>query len=331
MTGASNMGTDTRVAVGVEVTGSGANVALVDCQGRIHFRCQARTLWGRPATATLEPYIRAIEAALAYAQVAGFQVCGLGVCVPGSVDTMEGRPLQLPTLPALNNFPLSDFLAARYKLLVKLFVDVDAILLGEQRFGAGADRDFQEVQRVLLLRANAVVGAALMADGKLEQTAQSTIGHICHMPASTSGPRCSCGKRGCINMLASLDAMRKMVQRALQRGEETSLAQRLLNGENFTPQLLAEEAARGDAVAMHVYSEVGRWLGVATTRYIDLFEPQALILAGDVFVANGRLFTQVRHALVAHASSRVATMVEVALAKLGGDAALVGCASAFFV
>jgi glucokinase len=324
------MGTDKRVAVGIEVTGSGANVALVDGLGRIHYRCQARTLWGRPATATLEPYIRAIEAALAYAQVACFQVCGLGVCVPGSIDATAGRPLQLPTLPALNNFPLCDFLTARYKLPVKLFVDVDAALLGEQRYGAGAYH-YQGFQRVLLLRANAVVGAALIVGGKLEQATQAAIGHICHMPASTSGPRCSCGKRGCINMLASLDAMRKMVQRALLRGEETSLAQRLLDGENFTPQLLAEEAARGDSVAGHVYSEVGRWLGAATVRYIDLFEPQALILAGDIFVASDRLFTQVRHALITHASSRVATMVEVALAQLGGDAALIGCATAFFV
>src|SRR5579863_9546275 len=55
--------------------------------------------------------------------------------------------------------------------------------------------------------------------------------------------------------------MRRMVQRALQRGEETSLAHRLIKGEIFTPQLLAEEAARGDRVAIHVYSEVGRWLG----------------------------------------------------------------------
>ncbi|HLX40272.1 MAG TPA: ROK family protein, partial [Ktedonobacteraceae bacterium] len=181
------MGTDKRVSVGVEVTGGGANVALVDCQGRIHFRCQARTLWGRPAAATLEPYIRAIETVLAYAQVAGFEVCSLGVSVPGSVDTVAGRPLQLPTLPALNNFPISDFLEARYKLPVKLFVDVDAVLLGEKRFGTGANRDFQKVQRVLLLRVNAVVGAALMADGELEQTTQAAIGHICHMPASTSG------------------------------------------------------------------------------------------------------------------------------------------------
>src|SRR5947209_17644191 len=98
------------------------------------------------------------------------------------------------------------------------------------------------------------------------------------MLVSSNGPGCSCGRHGCINTLVSLEAMQKMVQRALRRGEQTSLTQRLLNREYFSSQLLAEEAERGDSVSLQVYGEVGRWLGVATTRYIDLFEPHRLIL-----------------------------------------------------
>jgi glucokinase len=261
---------------------------------------------------------------LAYAYNEKWNVRGVGVCVPGSVDTDARRPLTIPTLPSLNDFPLCDFLEARYALPTRLHVDVDAALLGEHHSGAG-----KGFRRLLFLTLNAVVGAALVVDGKLERSAQQYVGHISHMLVSASGPRCSCGKRGCINTLVSMEAMQKMVQRALRRGEETSLKQRLLNREYFSPQLLAEEARRGDSVALQVYGEVGRWLGAATAKYITIFEPNILILGGTA-VSSDLLLHHVRNALSLHSSSNVCTLVEVVSASLGSDAALVGAGVSLF-
>lgn len=313
------------VAVGVEIAGSRATVALVDRHGRIRHRCYAKTLWGRPAAATLEPYLRAIETALAYAKYEGLRVRGLGVCIPGTLDQATRRPLLIPTLPALNDFPLCDLLEARYHLPAQLHVDVNAAVLGEYYFGAG--RGFQ---RLLFLTVNAVVGAALVIDGKVERSAQEYVGHVCHMLVSSNGPRCSCGKRGCINTLASMEAMKKMVQRALRRGEHTSLVQRLSNHEYFSQQLLAEEAIRGDKVALQIYSEVGRWLGAATARYMSLFELNVLILGGGVPSASKLLLSQVRSALMNQPSSSICNMLEIVHSRLGADAALVGAASLYF-
>ena len=313
------MSTGKSVAVGVELAGRGTTVALVDRRGHVRHRLYARTLLGRPAIPTIEPSLRAIETMLSYALTQGFKIRGLGLCLPGTLDNNSRRPLLIPTLPSLNDFPLCDYLQARYDLPVQLHVDVDAALLGEHRFGAG-----QGVSRLLFLAVNAVVGASVVIDGQLEQSAQQYVGHISHMLVTSSGPRCSCGKRGCINTLISIDAMQKMVQRALRRGEQTSLTQRLLNREYFTPQLLVEEAERGDSVAMQVYSEVGRWLGLAMTRYIDIFEPHKLILAGDALSTSDLLLDQVRCILMTRTSSNVCTMIDVVPARLGSDASLVG-------
>ena len=218
-----------------------------------------------------------------------------------------------------DKFPLCDLLEARYDLPVCLHVDVDAALLGEYHYGAG-----KGYHRLLYLTLNAVVGAALFIDGQLERSPHASVGHISHVPVSANGPRCSCGKRGCINSFVSLDAIQKMVQRALRRGEETSLAQRLNNREYFSPQLLAEEAVRGDAVALQVYAEVGRWLSEATARYIALFEPHALILGGSVLNASEYLFASMQSTLIMHASTSVDTPIKVVLAHLGNDAGLIG-------
>jgi glucokinase len=314
------MSTEKRAAVSVEIGESGTTVALIDEQGDILQRSRAKTLWGRPALATLEPYVHTIETLLRYADTEGVLVSGIGICVPGPVDAEERRPLLIPSLLSLNAFPLCDFLEARYNLPTQLHVDVDAALLGEHHFGAG-----KGFQRVLFLTVNTVVGAAFVHNGRLVRTTQQYVGHSCHLLLSPTGPRCSCGKRGCINSMISIMAMQKMVQRALRRGEETSLTQRLLNREYFSPQLLAEEAGRGDAVALQVYGEVSRWLGTATEKYLSLFEPHMIILGGDVLSASDFLLPQVRNAVMIQSAT-----TEVAAAHLGADAALIGAVAQLF-
>jgi glucokinase len=319
------MYTDRDVAVSIAPGGGETTVALVDCRGRILQRCYAKMLKGRPVAATLEPFLQASDALLRWAHAGRLVVRGIGVSVPGSLDEQASRPTQIPLLPALNGFPLRDFLAARYDLPCQLHIDVDAAIVGEHRFGAG--RGFQ---RLLFLTVSAVMGAALVVNGQVEPTSRY-IGHICHIPVATSGPRCSCGKRGCINTLISMDAVQRMVQRAVQRGEETSLTQRLLNRESFSPQLFLEEARRGDSVASRIYSEVGRWLGVVITKYVDLFEPHALIVGGGSFYASELLLAHLRDSLDSKQNARVCSMIEVLPAAMGVDAALIGAVVPFFL
>jgi glucokinase len=311
---------DRRVAVGVEVGSRKTIIALIDHHGRVMQRSYAKTLRGRPATATLEPYVRAIDDMLTVARADGWSLCGISVSIPGTLDAAQRRPLNVSLLPSLNGFPLCDYLETRYHLPAQLLVDVDAALLGEHHFGVGKGR-----QRLLFLAVNAVVGASLVVDGQLERSTQGYMGHICHLSVATSGPRCSCGKRGCINTLVSMDAMQKRVLRALRRGDETSLARRLLNHEYFSAQLLAEEAERGDSVALQVYSDLGRWMGNAILQYIGLFEPEMLILNGAVLGAGDLLLARLRSILAHQAlSGEGQSGVEIVPARLGSDAALIG-------
>jgi glucokinase len=316
--------TDKLVAIGIEITGSRATVALVDHHGRIRQRRYAKTLRGRPAAATLEPYIRALELLLMYAKSEGLLVNGLGISIPGTLDLSMRRPLTLPSLPSLNDFPLCDLIEARYNLPVHLQVDVDAALLGEYHFGVG-----KGFRRLLFLNINAVVGAALVVNGKLESSAQEYLGHVSHMPVSMRGPRCSCGKYGCINRLISTEALQKKVQRALSRGQPSSLVQRLSNREQFSPKLLAEEALRGDAVSLQVFNEVGRWLGAATAKYIDKYELDILILGGGALCTDELLIAKVRHVLMTQALSKTYKVIQIVPSFLGSDAALIGTVAPF--
>ena len=310
---------DKLVAIGLEITRDRATIGLVDQYGKIHHRFHVKTLRGRPAIATLEPFLRALETALLYAKSNHLRVTGLGVSIPGTLDLTARRPHTIPILPSFNDFPLCDVLEARYNLPSHLHVDVDAALLGEYHFGVG-----KSFRRLLFLNVNTVVGAAVVIDGKLETSKLAYIGHACHVSVTMGGPCCSCGKYGCINTLISMEAIQKMVQRALRRGEQTNLIRRLSDREHFSPQLLAEEALRGDSVALQVYCEVGRWLAAATAKYINMYEPEVLILGGGVLCANELLIANLRSSLIAQSSSKTCEMLEIVPSRLGSDAALIG-------
>ncbi|GCE11916.1 glucokinase [Tengunoibacter tsumagoiensis] len=320
------------MGVGVEIGSGKTTVALIDRHGRVRQRSQAKTLRGRPAMATLEPALRAIETQLSCARMEGLAVCGIGVSVPGALESSTRRPQQISLLPSLNDFPLFELLEKRYRLPVQIHADVDAAVLGEYRFGAG-----QGAQRLLYLTLNAVIGAAFIVDGELVSSRQQHVGHVCHLPLSPTGPRCSCGKRGCINTLLSLDAIQKMFKRALNRGEETSLLQRMLNNECFSPQLLAEEARRGDGVALQVFLEIGRWLSAAVTRYSTLYEPDVLVLGGGMQHIDPCLIAlqplEPVGAVSAGATSVLSPVRErlkVMSSHLGSDVALIGAVTPLF-
>src|SRR5207244_11009985 len=99
---------------------------------------------------------------------------------------------------------------------------------------------------------------------------------------------------------------------------------RLNDREHFSQQLLAEEALRGDTVALQVYGEVGKWLGAATAKYINRYEPDVLILGGGALCANELLIANVRSSLIAQSSSKTCRVLEIVPSHLDSDAALIG-------
>ncbi len=315
---------DHNVAIVLEIAGLQTTAALVDSRGGIRHRCYARTLRGRPAAASLEPFLRAIDDLLAYAEEQGWRVIGLGFSIPGTLDAAGRRLRVIPILPSLNGLPLCGLLEARYDLPAHLSVDVDAALVGEYHFGAG-----KGYRRLLYLTLNAVVGASFVNGGTLEQDA-ACLGHVAHLPIATSGPRCSCGKRGCINSLISLEAIQKLAMRSFQRAEENGSSSSLVAHRGMNAQILAEAALLGDPVALRIYEEIGRWLGAAVARYIGLYSPDALIMGGSVLSANEVLFASIQSTLTMHVATVTDHPIKIALACLGNDAALIGASVALF-
>jgi len=184
----------------------------------------------------------------------------VGVGVPGPTDSAGRVARTAINLPGWEEVPLVDWLEPRLQRPVTLMNDASCALLGEAWRGAA-----HGCRDVLLLTLGTGVGGAVMLDGHLFQGAHGAAaepGLICMDPA---GPACNSGNQGSLEQYCSLAGLRRISGRS--------------------PEELAEEGARGEAMALEVWREYGRRLGVGLASLIYVLTPSMVLLGGGLSAA----------------------------------------------
>ena len=291
--------------VGVDVGGTKVLAALVDDSGSVIRRARAATP-SREAPATeLESVIAAVVREL----VADDSPSAVGLAVAGFVDA-AGECVRFAPHLALRDHPLRIRMEERLGVPVHLDNDANAALEGERRFGAAVGAD-----QAALVALGTGIGAALLVGGRLVRGAGGMAGELGHVNVARDGRACPCGLTGCWEQYVS--------GRALQR----AYAQRA--GRDVPGPEVTALALDGDAAAIDAYAEMGRWLGLGLVGLVAAFDPSLLVIGGGVAAAGDLLLAPARKALAAGvpgAAYRV--MPDVAAARLGTDAGVVGAASA---
>nr|QEO74835.1 ROK family protein [uncultured bacterium] len=183
-----------------------------------------------------------------------------GVSLAALVDA-EGAVVKWPNRPAWRGLPVRSILEARLAVPVVIEDDANAAALAEATLGAG--RDFRDV---LVLMVGTGVGAGLILDGRLHRGRNGWAGELGHVVMQPGGPDCSCGKRGCLQVLSSGRALDHL---ARARGLDGAAQ-------------LAEAAERGELWAREALAASGRWLGLAAANVIDLLDLDAVVVGGGL-------------------------------------------------
>jgi glucokinase len=228
---------------------------------------------------------------------------GAGTGVPGVLDHERGRALFLPNLPGpWADTPLVQPLAKALGAPVSLINDARAFTLGELRLGAG-----RGCKDILCVGIGTGIGGGVAIDGRLHLGLDGTAGEFGHMTVDPDGPRCPCGNRGCVEVLAAGPAIARAGHRA-------------------TPELVADAARHGDPRAREALSQAGSLIGIAVANAIVLLAPQRVIIGGGVAAAGDLLLEPIR----AEVNRRVFVVpverIEIVRAELGPFAGAVGAA-----
>jgi glucokinase len=251
----------------------------------------------------------------------GFEVGGACLAVAGLILAQENRVVFSPNLHAVEGIPLKEELEPRIRLPLTVENDANAAAWGEFRFGAGS-----EVDHLVFLTLGTGVGGGVISHGVLLRGAQGSGGELGHVTIQANGPRCACGNRGCLEALASGTAISRRARELAVEKPDSALgrfaAERKVLGEDVTR--LARE---GDALALSVLEESGRWLGIGLAGFVNIFNPEVVAVGGGVMAAGELILEAAREEVHLRARPPSRDLAEIKEATLGPKSGLLGAAA----
>ena len=218
-----------------------------------------------------------LRAAAAKAGLSVERLAGVGAVSPGPVDYARGVVGDSPNLPGWNDVPLADEM--RTALGVPIFVDNDAsaAALGECTFGAG-----RGYRHVIYVTVSTGIGGGIIIDGRVYRGASGAAGEVGHQVVQAGGPLCSCGRRGCLEELASGTAIAHRARELVAEGKGLRIAQMAKRNEPPTAEAVHRAGREGDPEARRIIEEAGHYLGVGLANLVNIFNPELIVLGGGL-------------------------------------------------
>lgn len=255
---------------------------------------------------------------LGHGLLGGERPIAVGVSFGGPVEFSTGTVRLSHHVPGWENIPLRERLAAEFRAPVQLDNDANAAALGEHHFGAG-----REHHDLMYLTVSTGVGGGWVLNGHPWRGHQCMAGEIGHTVVDPAGPVCLCGKRGCVERLASGPYMAQDLQQAWREGAKGWSRQGGEMGvQEINGEVVAEAAAAGDEAALKVLERSGWAVGVAIGNAANLINPQIFVLGGGVTKSGQAWWSAVRRAARETALPQVDFLIEPS--ALGDDAPLWG-------
>jgi glucokinase len=255
----------------------------------------------------------------------GEKPTAIGVSFGGPVDANTGTVRLSHHVPGWENIPLRQLLAEEYGVAIGVDNDANVAALGEYKYGAGVGYD-----SLFYITVSTGVGGGWILNGKPWRGAEGMAGEIGHMVVDPAGPVCLCGKRGCVERLASGPYMALDVREVLlnepqrRRGRGGEILRGLVEGnlELITGKVVSEAAVQGDELAQEILHRSAWALGVGIGNVANLINPQRFVLGGSVTKAGEGYWQVIRQ--VARETALPEINFEVVPAGLGDDAPLWG-------
>jgi glucokinase len=304
----------------VDLGGTNLRAANIDRDGRIHERVRTAT----PGSGTAEDVVAAIAAVVRECKSAcskrGGQVRGVSVVVPGSVHVETGVVINAPNIPSLPGYELAPALERALGRTVLLENDANAAALGEIWQGAARGH-----QTILCLTLGTGVGGGIILDGKLWRGADGTAGELGHTSVDPfGGVQCGCGNVGCLEVYASATAIVRMTRESLAQHPNSCL--HLILPDDLTSKKIFGAATEGDELALEVFRRMGVYLGVATANFVNIFNPEMIVIGGGVSAAWDLFAAYARAEVMKRAFPVPAQRCRIERAECGDDAGLLGAA-----
>ena len=264
-----------KLYAGVDLGGTSMIAIIADAKGKVKGSSDCATNRSLKPTELIDQIADQVLLAAKDAKVKPSKIEALGIGAPGAVDPETGVVVKAPNL-GWTDVPLAKQLKKRIGCDVVLGNDVQVAIVGEHAFGVA-----RGLKRVAGIWVGTGIGGGLIIDGKLSRGARGAAGEIGHMLIKEDGPECGCGRRGCVEALASRTAM----ERDVRAQGNKSLVMQIMKEKNkprMTSSVIKRALEAGDPVMTDVLTRAEHYLGLLAGNVVNLIDPEMVVIGGGV-------------------------------------------------
>lgn len=304
--------------LGLDIGGTKIMATVLDADLRVVGRCRKKSKSRKNGNSAESRIFDIVEEALSEAK--GVKIRGIGVGSPGPLDPKTGVIIDTPNL-GWKDFPLAEMLARRYGVPVVVDNDVNVGTYGEWRLG-----DVSDCEDVVGIFPGTGIGGGIIINGRLLHGYSGAAGEVGHITLQPDGPYCGCGKRGCLEALASRVAIAKEIAALAARGDAPYIAENCgTDLANIRSGAIAKAIEAGEKMVEGVLRKAAYHTGIAAANLINILSPEAVVLGGGLVEAMTAIYLEeVRRAVEEHAMPFLRQGVRIVPAKLGDDAVVLG-------
>ena len=168
------------------------------------------------------------------------------------------------------------------------------------------------------------LGMGMIVDGTLSYGKSGFSGEIGHFPLLENNRVCHCGKTGCLETGASGSAVHRIFMEKLAEGRASMLSEKYASGEKIHIEDIIDAVNEEDVLAIEVIEEIGTVLGRAIAGLINIFNPELIVIGGNVAAAKEYLLLPVKSAIQKHSLNIINSDTTIKLSKLGKKAGPIG-------
>lgn len=210
----------------------------------------------------------------------------ISVVLPGLIDSVRGIVRYTPHIQ-VNAWPLADILQKQFNVSIFLGNDIQSLALAENYFGST-----QDVDDSILIRVHRGVGSGVIVNQQLLTNHNQSACEVGHIQVDALGERCHCGNFGCLENRVVNDAIERRAKQMIDQGYTTKLTKDCCDIVN-----ICQLANQGDELAIKLVKDAGENLGRAVAIMVNIFNPQRIVLAGELTKATEILLDTVNSAL----------------------------------
>ena len=273
-------------SIGVDIGGTNTDIGLVREDGTIVARRNIPTNKYFDIEVYLKDIVDLVKEMMKENELEAID--GIGICAPNG-NTYNCTFSGATNLNFKGDFNVQEIVSKYMDVRVVVSNDANAAAFGEMVYGGG-----KGMKHLIMFTLGTGVGTGIIVDGKLLLGATGGAGELGHAIVIPGGRQCGCGLKGCLETYTSATGIRRTALEMLENNPSYDGVLSKIPAEELTSKAVGDAANAGDPLALQIFEETGKILGLAMANACSFSSPEAVFLMGGPVKAGDVLLNPVR-------------------------------------